>query len=140
MGRLKKEDKPQVLKPLRNKKSDMLIIEAMIYKKLVEGWSYNMIGQYMIDNYGYKNIASTNFTVGKVSRSIFSNRPKEELYEAQERFFDMYLDIYRKAYEKGDYKTALNTLNSMARMRGLLQEKINETQINDFIVTFSNDK
>lgn len=136
MGRLKKEDKPQVLKPLRNKKSDMLIIEAMIYQKLVDGWSYTMIGNHMIEKYGYKNLNSTNYTISKVSRSIFSNRPKEELFEAQEKFYDMYLDIYRKSYEKRDFKTALATLNSMAKMRGILVDKIEGDIANEFTIKF----
>lgn len=140
MGRMKKIDKVPVIKPIRNKKSDMLIIEAMIYNKLVEGWSYQMIGQHMIDNFGYKNLNSTNFTISKVSSKIFSCRPKEELFEAQEKFYDMYLDIYRQSYAKKDFKTALATLNSMAKMRGAITEKIESDIQNDFVVTFSNDK
>lgn len=102
-------------------------IEKLIYELLMAGNSWHLIMNILQEQHGYKQ-SNAEKNICKVYKS-FKAKAEVESDDLKEQYLEMYLNLYKKAQEAKDLKTAKLIMDSIVKLQGLITNKV-EANVN----------
>lgn len=99
-------------------KLQQLANEKMIYQLMMDGWSAKRIVDKLMDEHGYRTQANARKIIDKVITNL---KPKSEaeLEMARDKYLEMYNDLYKRAIEAKEIRTAQLIMDSIVKLQGL---------------------
>jgi hypothetical protein len=109
--------------------------ELFVLQLMIDGYSVQDIVKHMMSNMGYVTQSNCMRVIHKAYKIIRQNS-ESEAQAAKEKYSAMYLQLYKKTLEAKDYKNSIKAIDSLAKLQGLLIQKIEqktESQVNQKI-------
>lgn len=117
-------------------KLEQLDIEKTIYKWMLEGLSPKKIIIRLMEEYDYKTETNCRKVIDKVNKSFLTTQ-KAEQEELRSKYIELHLDIYKRAIENGELKTANSILDSITKLQGLHIQRVESKIVDDFKIDFN---
>ena len=111
---------------VKKNKLQQLKMEQTVYEFLMAGWTNKNIITELINNYGYQH-ENAQKIITKVLADLV---PLEQntVEELRTRYLNMFYDIYSRAADAGEWRTANEIMKSIVKLQGLEVQRI-ETKI-----------
>lgn len=106
----------------------------LAYYLLIKGYNNQHIYEQLMNTFGYKK-DNCIIIVNKILNSLVIQE-QNEIDELKTKYLYMFLDLYQKAVEKDDIRTANEVLKSIMKLQGLDVQKVEGTITNVFEVKF----
>lgn len=119
---------------VKKNKLQQLKMEQIVYEFLMAGWTNKNIITELIDKYGYQH-ENAQKIITKVLKDLVPLE-KSTVEELKTKYLNMFLDIYSKAVDASEWRTANEIMKSIVKLQGLDVQKIEANVTTTFDVKF----
>lgn len=112
---------------------ELAIIRKEIYDKLIAGYTNRDIVTYLRDKGTFNSDSTALYHIQEVKKEFLLNVEKD-LELKREEYIAKYMSLYKDSKELGELKDAKAILDSLVKLEGLMQQKV-EVKDDEHVIT-----